>query len=168
MPQSFDRIIIHTIFSTKYRQPLINESIEPELHKVICSEYAKYDCKVLAIGGTEDHVHIVHTLPRTIAISKILNAVKSVSSGWIRTKGPDYEWFGWQDGYGVFSADYRNLDALLDYVRNQRKAHAKKAANLSFRTEYTKILKKFGFLDINPTHQFPTPPKGWGKGRRIA
>ena len=164
MPQSYDRIIIHTLFSTKYRQPFIDLEIEPGLHKVICAEFLEFNCKVLEIGGTDDHVHIIHTLPRTVALCKVLNAVKSISSGWIKTKGEQYEWFGWQDGYTSLSADYRKLEGLLSYVRKQRDHHGINSKKLSFRSEQTNILTKFGYPDFNPKYQFPDPPEGWGGG----
>jgi len=158
MPQSYDRIVIHTTFSTKYRQPWIDTSIEPELHKVMTADFASHGAIVLAINGTDDHVHIVHTLPRTKALSVILNHVKSVSSSWIKTKGEKYAWFGWQDGYGSFSADYRKLEGLLRYVRKQKIHHGPNNQLMGFEQEYTRMLRAFGYPDFNPEHQFPDTP----------
>ena len=118
---------------------------------------------VLEIDGTADHVHIVHTLPRTKALSTILNHVKSVSSVWIKTKGEKYAWFGWQDGYGAFSADYRKLDGLLRYVRNQKKHHGPENRLMDFEQEYTRMLIAFGYPNFNPKYQFPLPPGPEGR-----
>ena len=159
MPQSYDRIIIHTTFSTKYRHPWIDEKIESELHKVMTNCFASLGSIVLEINGTPDHVHIVHTLPRTKSIAEVLNHVKSTSSCWIKTKGEKYAWFGWQDGYGAFSADYRKLEGLLRYVRNQKNHHGLNNQLMDFEQEYTRMLIAFGYPDFNPTYQFPKLPQ---------
>lgn len=158
MPESYDRIIVHDTFATKYRQPFIDETIEPELHAIIYSELTKQGCTVIAIGGTDDHVHLVHSLPRTKTIADIMNAVKSVSSKWIKTKGEQYKEFAWQDGYGTFSADYRKLEGLIHYVRNQRSHHGKQSSKTTFEQEYTKILRAYGHSDFTHKYVFPEPP----------
>ena len=158
MPESYDRIIVHDTFSTKYRTPIIDEVIEPELYGIIHSELVRQGCKVIAIGGTDDHVHLVHSLPRTKTIADIMNAVKSVSSKWIKTKGPQYREFAWQDGYGTFSVDYRKLDGLIHYVRNQRNHHGKQNTKMTFKQEYTRVLRAYGYSNFTREYVFPEPP----------
>jgi REP element-mobilizing transposase RayT len=163
MPQSYDRIILHTTWSTKYRMPYIDADIENMVHLLIADLFIGFGCIVLAIGGTPDHVHIVHSLPRTRSIAEILKAVKSVSSSAIKAMGAEYEWFGWQDGYGTFSADYRKLEGLLDYVLNQKHHHGLTSQKMTFEEEYIKMLIAYGFPDFNPEHQFPIAPDPVGR-----
>lgn len=158
MPQSYDRIIVQTTFSTKYRQPLIDQKIEAKLYAIMIAAAQKLGVIVIEIGGTADHVHIVHNIPRTRSIAEIVNAIKSVSSKWIKSKGEDYAWFGWQDGYGCFSADYRNLDGLIKYVRKQKERHGVSNKKMTFREEYTRYLRAYGFSDFNAEYQFPEQP----------
>lgn len=155
MPVSYDRIVLHVTFSTKYRQPFIDDIIEEELYAIMSAEFMKLGCIVYEIGGTPDHVHILNTLPRTVSIADVINAVKSVSSKWIKTKGENYEWFSWQDGYGVFSVDYRKMDGVRQYIRKQKAHHAVNSIRLTFREEYSRILVAYGHADFTPEYVFP-------------
>jgi REP element-mobilizing transposase RayT len=143
--------------------PYINSRIEKRVHSLITSLFQEHGCAVLEVGGTPDHVHVIHSLPRTKSMEDILKAVKSVSSNGVKALGPKYEWFSRQDGYGTFSADYRKLNGLLDYVRNQKRHHGIRGDRMTFETEYSKMLVAFGFLDFNPEHQFPMCPDPEGR-----
>ena len=158
MPQSYSRIILHTTWSTKYRMPYLNSGIKKKVHSLITSLFQEHGCAVLEVDGTSDHVHVVHSLPRTKSAAEIMKAVKSVSSGAIKKMGPEYDWFSWQNGYGTFSVDCRKLDGLLDYVRNQKQHHGIKGGRMTFETEYSQMLVAYGFPDFNPEYQFPTCP----------
>jgi REP element-mobilizing transposase RayT len=158
MPQSYDRIVVQTTFSTKYRQAIIDDIIGPQVSAVMIAEVQKLGVQVIEIGGTKDHVHILHNIPRTRTIAEIVNAMKSVSSKWIKTKGEPYAWFEWQDGYGCFSADYRNLDNLIHYVRRQKEHHGVRDQKMTFQEEYTRYLQAFGFSDFKVEYQFPEKP----------
>jgi len=57
----------------------------------------------LTIGGSDDHVHILFSLGRTIEVADLIQEVKTESSKWIKTKGQEFENFHWQRGYGAFS-----------------------------------------------------------------
>lgn len=163
MPQSYSRIILHTTWSTKYRLPYIDNQIEKNVHSLITSLFKDHGCAVLGVGGTADHVHVVHSLPRTKSIAEIMKAVKSVSSNVVKSIGPQYEWFSWQDGYGSFSVDYRKVDKLLAYVRNQKRHHGIEDKKMTFEAEYSKMLVAFGFPDFKPEYQFPTAPDPEGR-----
>ena len=158
MPCSYSQIVLHSVWSTKYRNPFIDEGIEHELHGIMIDAFAQNNCYVHEIGGTDDHIHVLHTLPRTKSIADVLAAVKSISSGWLSGKGERYEWFEWQDGYGTFSVDYRYLDKIRRYVKNQRAHHAMNGPYKSFEEEYTAILRTFGHEDFTPQYVFPAPP----------
>lgn len=158
MASSYDRIILHTTFSTKYRQPIITEDIEEGLYGVIIASLRLVGSEVLAVGGIEDHIHIVHTLPRTKTVATLLNAVKSQSSGWVRKKGGRHLKFEWQEGYAVFSADYRKLDGLIRYVQNQKEHHKSGTSSISFREEITGILVAFGIQNFTPEYFLPDSP----------
>jgi len=102
MSQSLAKVCAHIVFSTKYRQPLIDEKIENELWSYMGGICARLECQPIKIGGYVDHIHILCALSRKIAIMTLLEEVKKSSSKWIKTKGLDYKDFYWQDGYGIF------------------------------------------------------------------
>jgi len=161
MPRSYVRIIVHTVFGTKYRAPLIDPIIEQKLFNYVIFLFKEMGVKVIRINGGFDHLHIVHNLPRTKSIAEIIKHVKGSSSGWMKKQGPQYRNFTWQEGYGCFSCDYRDLDGLLRYIDNQKKHHYGsdygKIARLTFEQEYGKILKAYGY-DFDWDSEFPDAP----------
>jgi hypothetical protein len=78
-------------------------------------------------------------LSKKIALMKLLEETKSHSSKWIKTKGEDYKSFYWQDGYGAFSVNPSEVDAVINYITNQKEHHAK----TTFQDEYRVFLKKY-------------------------
>jgi REP element-mobilizing transposase RayT len=158
MPQSYARIELHTTFGTKYRTPWIDERIEPELHAILAEQLRSHGCVVREINGTADHVHLLHTLPRTKCIADVMKDVKAVSSRWIKTKGLQYANFDWQDGYATFSADYRRLNGIRHYVRHQKEHHGLQGSNMTFVDEFTKLMNAYGYPDYTKQYVFPDEP----------
>ncbi len=139
MAQSLSNVLLHIVFSTKNRRPWIDVEIEEELHKYIAGICRELKCPSHKIGGTDDHLHIACSLSRTIAISKLLEEIKSSSSKWIKTKGDRYADFAWQNGYGAFSIGQSQLLDLRRYIANQREHHRR----LTFQEEYRDLLAKY-------------------------
>lgn len=96
MPQSLSSILIHTIFSTKNREPLITPAIETQLHPYMAKIFRELKSPSLAIDGTSDHLHIVFSLGRVIKVADLVEEVKTESSKWIKTKGQEFRNFHWQ------------------------------------------------------------------------
>ena len=136
MAQSLVKNYVHIVFSTKHRNDFIDERIEDELFKYIASICKDFESTALAIGGTDNHIHILCLLSRKIALMKLVQEVKAHSSKWIKTKGSKYEHFFWQDGYGAFSVCKNNLEPIKKYIRNQREHHKE----IDFKNEFVKIL----------------------------
>ncbi len=139
MPQSLSQLYVHLVFSTKNRQSFINEKIAPELYAYMATVLHD-ECKSPAkiIGGVEDHIHILFNLSRTWAIADVVEAAKTSTSKWVKTKGPDLRKFSWQNGYGAFSVSRSNVDAVMKYIRDQKEHHA--AAG--FQDEFRGLLQK--------------------------
>jgi REP element-mobilizing transposase RayT len=139
MPQSLARILVHIVFSAKHRQPLIKPEIEDELFKYMCGILREHESPALAINGTEDHVHLLISLSRKVALSDLLEEVKKSSSKWIKTKGPEYKNFYWQNGFGAFSIGESGAPALKKYIAEQKEHHRKK----TFQEELREFLKLY-------------------------
>ena len=90
VPQSLSSILIHLIFSTKHREPLITPHIEPDLHAYLGGIARQKRCPALAIGGMPDHVHVLVSLTSTASVSGIVKALKADSSRWIKDQGVRY------------------------------------------------------------------------------
>jgi REP element-mobilizing transposase RayT len=139
MPQSLASILVHVVFSTKHRQPLIKPEIEDELFAYMSSIWRAHESPVLAINGAEDHVHSLVSLSRKVALSDVLEEVKKSSSKWIKTKGPEYKNFYWQNGYGAFSIGQSGVEALKKYIAIQKEHHTKQ----TFQDEFRAFLKLY-------------------------
>jgi REP element-mobilizing transposase RayT len=137
MPQSLSRILLHLVFSTKNRIPMINKETGSQLHAYFTGILKNLKCPSLQVGGTEDHVHILCCLSRTIAVSDLLEEIKKSSSKWMKTK--DVQNFFWQTGYGAFSIGESQIDKLTRYIQSQHEHHKK----FTFQDEYRKFLKLY-------------------------
>ena len=139
MGQSLVKNYIHLVFSTKYREPLIDEAIESELYAYLGGICNQLECQPIKIGGFTDHIHILCMLSKKTALMKLVEELKSHSSKWIKTKGENYRNFYWQGGYGAFSVNPAEMDVVVRYIENQKEHHRKKI----FQEEYRGFLKKY-------------------------
>ena len=138
MPQSLAKILLHVVFSTKNRERIITDSIQPTLHAYMATVLQNLGCAPVLINSVEDHAHLLFDLSRTVAISRAVEDVKKASSKWIKTQGPEFLDFAWQAGYGVFAVSESNVDAVREYIANQREHHARK----TFQQEYIQLLER--------------------------
>ncbi|MEM6769056.1 MAG: IS200/IS605 family transposase [Bacteroidota bacterium] len=149
MSRFYVRIIVHTVFSTKSRRAFIDPFIEDKLFAKIRMIAQDLGVEILRINGGFDHVHIVNSMPRTKSIAEIVKKIKEKSSRWVKGYGDDYSLFQWQEGYGAFSCDYKDLDDLFRYVDQQKRHHYginyTEEVRMTFGEEYTKILRRYGF-----------------------
>ena len=139
MAQSLSNILLHIVFSTKNRRPLIDISIEQELFKYLATACNTLYCPSHAIGCSDDHIHIACSLSRTISVSKLVQELKQDTSKWMKTKGPQYAAFSWQNGYGAFSIGQSQLEDLKRYIANQREHHRR----ITFQDEYRELLRRY-------------------------
>ena len=139
MGQSLVKNYIHIIFGTKHRAPLIYQPVQNELYRYIGGICREMECYSVKIGGYTDHVHILCLLSKKITLMKLLEEVKSHSSKWMKTKGPELKNFYWQDGYGAFSVNPSQIDRVIAYIENQNEHHRKKTSQ----DEYRAFLKKY-------------------------
>ena len=124
------RIYYHIIWTTKQRQPLISPDKEPEIYNYIIGKSDFLNCIIHAIGGLEDHIHIVISIPPTMAISEYVKKIKGSSSYHINHNTPvTSDKFSWQEGYGVFSLGSKQLEKAVIYVKNQKIHHSQGTTN---------------------------------------
>ena len=139
MPQSLSSVLIHLIFSTKNREPLITPAIEAELHPYMASIFRELKSPTLALDGTSDHIHTLFSLSRVVTIADVVKEVKAESSKWIKTKGPRFKNFHWQAGYGAFSIGQSGVRDLKRYIRSQKQHHKR----ITYQDEFRKFLKSY-------------------------
>jgi putative transposase len=140
MAQSLSKVYIHSIFSTKNREPVLADAWRDELFRVLGGAANNLGCQSLIVGGIADHVHMLFQLGRTIAIADAVGKIKSTSSAWVNQTRGLPEPFHWQGGYAVFSVSQSNVEAVREYIRNQLEHHK----TLSFQDEVREWLRRYG------------------------
>jgi putative transposase len=123
MPQSLALVIVHLVFSTKDRRPLLGEAVRPSLHAYVATVARNAGCECYRVGGVADHVHLAVRLPRTLTIAAAVEELKTSSSKWLKMQSPGLAAFAWQRGYGAFSVSPADLDALRVYIDSQEEHH---------------------------------------------
>lgn len=137
MPQSLANILIHVIWSTKERRPLIAGDVRAGLHGYMAGVLKNIESPALAINSVADHVHVLCQLSKNLAACKLLEEVKKSSSKWMKEQGVTD--FSWQNGYGVFSVSQSNVDAVRKYIEGQPEHHQKQ----DFKTEFREFCQRY-------------------------
>ena len=138
---SFNSCLMHCVFSTRERRPLLTAAIRERLWPYLGGIARANDMKALAIGGVADHVHLLLSLPATLSISKAMQLLKGNASKWLRETFPELRQhdFAWQEGFGAFSYSHSQLTDVIRYIQNQEEHHARKG----FQGEYLEFLERF-------------------------
>jgi len=140
MSQSLAKILVHAVFSTKERRPLLRDkAIREELHRYLGGILANHDCQPIIVGGVEDHVHLLCALSRTCEAAEMVKEIKRGSSLWLKTHDPGLRDFAWQKGYGIFSIGFSQIGEVKHYIAGQEEHHRK----VSFQDEYRQLLKRY-------------------------
>lgn len=137
MTHPYTRNHIHIVFGTKGVRKGIQGDMRQKLWDNLRDTAAQYGVTVVEAGGTEDHVHLLLTMPPKVSVSVLLCAAKANSSKWMNDNG---HFFAWQAGYGAFSVSTSNLDKVAEYIRGQSEHHRR----VSFQEEFAALLKKHG------------------------
>jgi REP element-mobilizing transposase RayT len=139
MAQSLSSILIHLIFSTKHREPLVTPKVEKALHAYMAGILKGIQCAPLKIGGMPDHIHVLLALARTRSLSEVVENLKKDSSKWMKTQGASFSEFYWQAGYGAFSIGQSSVTETRQYIDNQKEHHKIR----TFQDEYRAFLRKY-------------------------
>jgi REP element-mobilizing transposase RayT len=139
MANTYTQIYIQIVFAVEGRQSLVQPEHNDELQKYITGIVSGHGQKLLAINNMPDHAHMLVGMKADLSLSELVRAVKANSSRFINEK----KWVGgrftWQEGFGAFSYSRSQIDAVIGYIQNQQRHHARR----SFREEYITFLRKF-------------------------
>jgi REP element-mobilizing transposase RayT len=136
---------MHVVFSTKERRPLITQQLQEKLWPYIGGIARNHKMKAIKVGGVEDHIHILLSVPATLDIAKAVQLLKGSSSKWVHETFPDLQTFEWQEGYGAFSIGVSGVADTTAYIENQKEHHKR----MTFQQELASILKKHG-IEFEP------------------
>jgi putative transposase len=137
VPQSLAKVLIHLIFSTKNREPIIQHEVRSALHAYVAGILQNLQCPSLQVGGTTDHVHALFSLARTRALAEVAEELKKSSSKWMKQRGVPR--FAWQAGYGAFSVGESQAREVLRYISAREEHHRK----MTFQDEFRRFLDRY-------------------------
>lgn len=137
MPQSISYVLVQVIFSTKNRQPFMDDAFVQEMHSYLAGILVQSGAGIVRVGGMADHVHLAFFLPKADTIPQIVERLKTASSKWAKQKNKD---FAWQRGYAAFSVSPRDREAVAAYIDGQQEHHAKR----DYQEELRFLLRQHG------------------------
>jgi len=137
LSHSLAKVHIHLVFSTKQRDPVLHDEVRGSLHRYIAGVIRLSGCIPVRANSVEDHVHILFELGRTVALSSVVEDIKTTSSKWLKTQGEEFKGFRWQTGYGAFAVSASKVDECIQYIEYQREHHR----NHTFVGEYRAMLE---------------------------
>jgi REP element-mobilizing transposase RayT len=123
MPHSLTRSLFHIVFSTKERRNLIPQSSLENAWAYIAGIGRNHKMTMLAVGGIQNHVHVLLELPPEVALADAVRTLKCNSSRWIREGS--VRLFEWQQGYWAFSVSPSQVGGVLRYIAHQREHHSR-------------------------------------------
>jgi REP element-mobilizing transposase RayT len=140
MPHSYTNLLTHIVFSTKSRKPFIDASLEARLFPYFGGIVRQLGGKLYLVNGVEDHVHLLASLPPTIAVADAIGKIKGSSTYWIHQSFPEQSDFAWQRGYAAFSVSKSKVSSVAGYIEHQKEHHRKQ----SFQDEFLELLRRHG------------------------
>ena len=139
MADSYTSLFYHIVFSTKNREAWLDEEVRNRLYPYLGGIARSNSWTSLAVGGAEDHVHMLVLLPPSIAVAKAVQLLKGGSSHWLHEAMPS-KTAGWQDGYGAFSVSTSMVEEVKRYIAGQLEHHR----HMPFMEEYRAFLQRHG------------------------
>ena len=112
------------MWGTKNRESYLVPEFEREIYRSIEGVARELGCIVRAIGGMPNHVHLLLWLPTRLSVMELMKRVKGSSSAYINTLRNREPYFRWQEGYAVYGVSLEGLEAVTEYITNQKQRHA--------------------------------------------
>ena len=140
MAQSLAEILVHVVFSTKNREPVLSDDVRDELHAYIGGIVDNHGGTLLKAGSVSDHIHLLISHPRTCSPSALVGHIKVGTTLWLKSKTPTLADFHWQAGYGMFSISPSHRKALERYIGAQAEHHR----TVTFQDEFRRLIERYG------------------------
>jgi REP element-mobilizing transposase RayT len=120
----YTQLYLHLVWATWDRHPFLADlELRSRVYECLQAECRSLKADVLAIGGIEDHVHVLVRPPATVAPAKLVKQMKGASSHLVNFEIRPPVFFKWQGGYGAFSVSKRHVPMIERYVLGQEEHH---------------------------------------------
>ncbi len=133
MANTFTQIYLHCIFAVKYRDAALLPTFRERVHAYLSATLKDYEHLPIAIGGTDDHVHLLFSYNVNHPIPDLIRILKTNTSKMINANCFLLRKFEWQRGYAVFSCTRSKIVETLRYIQNQVEHHKSQTAREELR-----------------------------------
>jgi REP element-mobilizing transposase RayT len=124
MPVPFSELYVHVVWATRDRLPYVTADLEAQVFGAIASQCRLLNAQAIAVGGTDDHVHVLVRLPPRLAVTTLVEAAKAASQEAVLTRARPGWQFEWAATFGAASLGVEVVPRGIHYVREQRALHA--------------------------------------------
>ncbi|MBT3878562.1 MAG: IS200/IS605 family transposase [Candidatus Scalindua sp.] len=136
MASTLTNLLYHIVFTTRKRQDLIIPALFIELYPYIGGIIREEKGKLLKIGGTSNHIHLLARFSASGSVSEMMRRVKGSSSKWVNENSKSASHFTWQRGYDAFSVSESSVGNVVSYIENQEEHHR----NTTFEEKFLRLL----------------------------
>jgi putative transposase len=138
MTHTYTHLLIHVVFSTEERAPLIASEMRGELFAYVGGTIREMGAVLVTMNSVPDHMHLLVSMSASLSVADLVRAIKANSSRWIHERWPERRKFAWQQGYGAFSVSESATPQVKSYIMAQEEHHR----TLPFEDEFRVLLKK--------------------------
>jgi REP element-mobilizing transposase RayT len=137
---TYRQLLYHLILEPYNREKVLTEDNQIRLYSYIRQIVVNKKCKLYAINGIENHIHLLVYIRPDITISDFIKDVKIASTIFIKREKLFPYFIKWATGYSIFTRPYESIDTLIKYIDNQKEHHKNKC----YYEEYGELLRKNG------------------------
>jgi len=120
--------LVHVVWSTKERRYFLHSSIRQPLFEHLGQAAIELNTTAMAVGGVDDHVHMLLDVGRKESVADVVQGIKVRATSWLKEFSPSIGTTCWQEGYGVFSVGFSNVQVVAKYIAEQEKHHQKQTS----------------------------------------
>ena len=139
---SYTQTLYHIVLRTHRSENTIVTTYERDLYSYILGFVDNIGGHLYRIGGMPDHVHILVSLPPSLAMSKFVQDLKVATSKWLKTNTNFPHFAGWSKEYAGFTYSMRDRDMIVNYIARQKEHHR----TITFAEEYRAFLVENGIV----------------------
>ncbi len=140
MANTFTKLNIHIVFHVKSTSVYLRREDLPLVFAYIGGVIKNIGGYPVTVGGVDNHIHILATMPKTLSVSDFVKTIKANSSRWVKTLDEYYKAFAWQEGYGAFCVSPSLMKKTIHYIETQEEHHHKETV----RAEFIRFLNENG------------------------
>ena len=116
---------VHLVFVTKYRRHVFTKMILADMQGIFTKVCADFEAELFEFDGEDDHVHLLVSYPPKVAVAKLVNSLKGVSSRLLRKQHPALVrryWKGvlWSPSYFAGSCGGAPIEIVRQYIEQQK------------------------------------------------